>query len=375
MDVPKKRGRKSKNKDTVVEPKIPKKRGRKPKIKSPEDDIPKIPKKRGRKPKNKYSVLTTKTVIHTARNIENISIIMRLKLKQEDIDNIINPTDGNSPKPYESKRISVEYAHVDAHNSDVNKYEELDKYTLKRDDKLEDTNIIATYTPNLHITDDSYIVNNMENPSNTKRTFSSNNIVRRNLRNIMFEFIDSNKKKEWPESTNIYCNWCVHSFTTPPCAIPNRYKHGCFYLYGNFCSFNCAAAYLFNNHTESMWDQYSLLNLLYKKMVKDNNFDRIKEALPRETLKIFGGFLTIEEYRKTSLTNNINYKVVWPPMVSIIPQIEETVIDNMSVRDRQILELNSNITSSQLKELRLKREKPLINTGDSLKKYMNIKIV
>ena len=93
----------------------------------------------------------------------------------------------------------------------------------------------------------------------------------------MYEFIDGNHKNKWPEKVNINCSWCCHKFDTVPCAIPVKYIGGKFYLKDNFCSFNCAAAMIFDQKEDNMWEQYSLLNLLYKKM-HNKNYVKIKIA-------------------------------------------------------------------------------------------------
>ena len=50
----------------------------------------------------------------------------------------------------------------------------------------------------------------------------------------------------------------------------------------------------------------------------------LEYAPNRECLKDFGGYLTIEEFRQKS--SYISYNINYPPMLSIIPQMEETKI-------------------------------------------------
>jgi hypothetical protein len=40
-------------------------------------------------------------------------------------------------------------------------------------------------------------------------------------------------------------------------------------------------------------------------------------------LKNFGGVLDIDDYRKNLLTNKMEYNVIFPPVMVMIPQIEE----------------------------------------------------
>ena len=148
-------------------------------------------------------------------------------------------------------------------------------------------------------------------------------LVKRNLLNIMFEFIDATNNNTWPNSTNCYCDLCSHPFDTSPCALPEKYINGNFYLSGCYCSFNCAARDNFDQNTYNIWERYSLLNLLYKKLY-DTKTIKIKLAPPRKTLKIYGGTKTIEEFRKNFLKNT-EYNIVTPPMIPLVPKIEENI--------------------------------------------------
>ena len=80
---------------------------------------------------------------------------------------------------------------------------------------------------------------------------------------------------------------------------------------GCFCSPECAAAYnheSFRQHEERL--QYSLLNTLYKRFAKGEQIP-IKLAPPKICLRIFGGNLSIEEFRKTvtTITRNLQLSI------------------------------------------------------------------
>ena len=112
----------------------------------------------------------------------------------------------------------------------------------------------------------------------------------------MQQFID-----EWPNSTDINCFWCCHKFESTPCSIPESLTNDLFKVKGCFCSFNCATAYLFSKESNknSIWEKYSILHLLRNKLMKINDNSIIKPAPPREALKSFGGYLTINEFRNS----------------------------------------------------------------------------
>ena len=130
----------------------------------------------------------------------------------------------------------------------------------------------------------------------------------------------------WPIQSDIYCMWCVHPFDNIPCGIPTKIVNNKFHLKSCFCSFNCAASYIFDKNDYTKWDEYSLLNLLAKKVLKVK--ENIKLAPPRETLKIFGGILDIDEYREKANNITIDYKLNIPPMIAIIAKIEEKIVNN-----------------------------------------------
>lgn len=202
-------------------------------------------------------------------------------------------------------------------------------------------------------------------------------LIERNIKNIMFEFMDSNSRKEWPTKTNVHCWWCCHPFDTPPCAIPQKYHKGVFHLYGCFCSFNCAAAYNFDKKYDHMWESYSLLHLLYKKMY-DKDFKKIIPAPPKEVLKIFGGILSIEEYRENLISNTIMYRIITPPMISIVPKLEENKINVEQIRNRKkyipVDNIDQQMNRSKLQQLK-KSNKSNMDKGNknTLNAYLNLK--
>lgn len=216
-------------------------------------------------------------------------------------------------------------------------------------------------------------------------------LVKRDMHNILFEFINANEKDTWVTSTSVYCYWCCHPFSNVPCALPVRYESGKFYLMGCFCSFNCAAAYNFEYHTYNMWERYSLLNLLYKTMYQ-TPYIKIKIAPPKEILKIFGGFETIDNFRRNFLTLKA-YDIVYPPMISIIPRIEENIFVRPFNENSMLFNsdddgiYNSHSTPVSTVPtvktggtnagggLKLKRNKPLTNPNNTLESYMSIKVI
>ena len=118
----------------------------------------------------------------------------------------------------------------------------------------------------------------------------------------MVYYNEYNKRKEWPKKSSINCFWCCHTFTCPPCVLPTKLKGEVFHVYGNFCSKECAAAYNFesqdNHNYQCPWERYSLLNHLYS-LIEEKPDLQVNLAPHRMTLEMFGGSLSIEEFRES----------------------------------------------------------------------------
>lgn len=355
-----------------------KKRGRKPKVKD-ETTEDKKPKKRGRKPKEKvYSVKELPKTFFEEN--KNETLILHLPIKATDKNDVTNPDAFNTTNNYFTLNNPVMLATQDNLIEDDNKKnsttdgainlyfdndvtesvkekDEEEKYEEERVDE-ENESYVPGYTSSI---DNKY-----------DDECRSNRLLKKNLKNIMYEFINANSDKKWPDSTNIYCWWCCHQFSDIPCCMPEYYKKDKFYVSGCFCSFNCCASYNFSKNDDAMWERYSLLNLMYKKLY-NKNFVKINLAPPRETLKIFGGFLSIDEFREYSIRNDKTFNVIKPPLVAIIPKIEE----NIYSKGNKTLYQNTNesILTKTQNNLKLKRNKPITNPNSTLQSFMDFKII
>lgn len=170
-----------------------------------------------------------------------------------------------------------------------------------------------------------------------------NKFIYKKVKEILVQYNDFNKIKQWPNTTEIKCWWCCHNFDNAPCGIPIKYEDDTFYVYGCFCSFNCSLSYNFNSNVDKKWDRAGLIKLLYNKTY--NTDKELNYAPNRECLKDFGGYMTIKEFR---LKNDINYNINYPPMLSIIPQIEEIKIIKDTNRENNLKE-KLNLVSEKMK--------------------------
>jgi hypothetical protein len=191
---------------------------------------------------------------------------------------------------------------------------------------------------------------------------------------LMVLFQDSNRYQKLPEKTEIACFWCCHSFNGSPYAIPSHILDEVWHMYGNFCSPECATAYLFkeriDNHVQ--WERYALLNCLYADDIS------VRPAPPREVLRMFGGSMDISEYRALVHEKKLRVDVLTPPMVSIIQTMDTKPIDfydqnlkNVFIRN----DIQHKYNAPGAQGLRLRRLKPVKNRESTVEWAMQIQQV
>ena len=155
-------------------------------------------------------------------------------------------------------------------------------------------------------------------------------------------------------NTSEVCWNCCHPFHNLIHGIPLKYINKVFYVYGDFCSLECASRHAFDHFKDFDFSEiYSLINL-YNNIVFDTH-EKIELAPNRLLLKLFGGPQTIEEYRDNFKKKNV-YDIKIPPIFPI-----NHIIDTY--------ETNSNTNLSNLK---LYRKKPLPSEKKSITSSMNL---
>lgn len=171
------------------------------------------------------------------------------------------------------------------------------------------------------------------------------------------------------------CWWCCHPFEGDAVSIPLESTSTPSYGYGVFCSFPCACAYLFGQEEMSFrrWERFSLLCSEYRKM--GGRYQRIPQAPPRQTLKIFGGTLNIAEFRKLN-QRDCAYRVVTPTLVNVQPTISVVPLHQMQMSTIQDVTTARTQNRSSADEfsnsggLRLKRSKPILDGKTTLEHFI-----
>ena len=188
---------------------------------------------------------------------------------------------------------------------------------------------------------------------------------------LMVQFKEWSDKKLLPESTDVACFWCAHSFEGMPCIIPEREVHMVYNVYGNFCSPACGISYLLMEGLDPhvRWERMALLHRIYDR----DGTGRIFPAPARESLKLFGGPMSIETFRTIINEKKVRVDLHMPPMVSILGSIDTKPIDFFDTNLKQGGAVA--LPQRSVEEgLRLKRSKPLKERESTLDTVMNIKI-
>lgn len=414
-----------------VEPKEPAKRGRKRKEKVV-DETPKIKLKRGRKAGLKYfSSSIRKKMPLTTPLQDTDKYILHLNLDDTEVqkdttfDTIKDEflgADNITPLPVqigkffenEKKINSSEIEHIIDELSNIDNVETslIDLYEKRIEARTDEDNVLINKLEKLN-TDDNFfhsIINNTETiqPTNTIKNTDFNKYGYFQLYN---DFIEN---ETWLHSTNICCWWCCHNFDTVPIGIPIKYdfKTKKFTVKGIFCTFGCMTAYNKLNKISNK----ALIKFLYSKLtgclnvpnkqnykelldktlslnVFDGNQeykdtyinglvqignDTIQEAPPQCSLKMFGGQLSITEFRNSFKENRI-YKMLEYPMCISRDYIEKIDIQNVkNINSNVFNKINSMKTSTNILDTkkieetqhRVKNTKSNVITNNSIDKFL-----
>ena len=166
-----------------------------------------------------------------------------------------------------------------------------------------------------------------------------------------YEKEDYNIKMNTDNSTISVCWNCCHCINYEILSQPIKYENNVFTTVGNFCSYSCISRYIIdsNESSENIFNKLSTLNLYYN--IKNNTKSvSVTPAPSKLVLKMFGGYMDIEEYRLKNqeylITTNIE------PIVKCI---------DISVKELQV---TKNKSKENMEEFKLYRKNKKVNTND-----------
>ena len=205
---------------------------------------------------------------------------------------------------------------------------------------------------------------NEDTNKNIDYDIKKNYIIRLNSENIKKQDIDGFNNEYINESIcenngiSEVCWNCCHSFHDTVYGIPLKHVNGIFYIYGYFCSLECAARYVCEKFKEDnkLWEIISLINLYNNKI--NGDFSPINIAPDKLVLRKFGGSLTIDEYR-LNFKKMVEYNITIPPIIPIIHNSEK-------------IEMNTNNNLNH--NLKLYRKNKLTQGGNNISSSMELNI-
>jgi hypothetical protein len=281
--------------ESIEEP-VKKTRGRKKKIIAENNienvdletlQIEQVKKKRGRK--KKWEVETT------TKLIQNGPISFSENNCKEEIKQIHDN--------YESENILFGTLNIKVHsNKDTVQVDDIKQSLKNKKGNICKINL----TSSDYEDSDDEINNNLNSSSNKiKITNNKKKIPEKNMKIMKFfkdEFDIGNEILISP----FRCYHCHYKFNNKPFFLPVEYyeKLNRFKVTGNFCSPNCVKSYALNS--KIFQSKAYLVGYMYKKLFGFGY--NIKPAPPIQTLKEYGGKLSIEEYR-ANFDNSKQYSV------------------------------------------------------------------
>jgi len=141
------------------------------------------------------------------------------------------------------------------------------------------------------------------------------------------------------------CWNCCHNFHKVVLGIPINYDNNVFHTIGDFCSIGCISRYVLDNYGDNIYELFPLINLYNNKI--NNSINKVKVSPNKLLLDIFGGDMTINEYRNN---DNDNYDLKMPIIIPLNYNINKYKYNNNNISNglklyrKKKLENNNNIS-------------------------------
>ncbi len=160
----------------------------------------------------------------------------------------------------------------------------------------------------------------------------------------------------------ICCWWCCHDIKERDIPMPYKYDdmRKKFHTTGHFCSWSCVKAYILDKNicTAKSSEMCQVLTLFRKNT--EGKITRTMPAPSRFLLKMFGGPLSIEEFRKEC--SKPTMEMQFPEQHYMIPYVSKREHQSVTEYKPQELEHKMSTIRNATKKndtLKLKRTKPL----------------
>jgi hypothetical protein len=182
---------------------------------------------------------------------------------------------------------------------------------------------------------------------------------------------------DWPSSTDRWCWYCCHPFQGTPLPMPTKYddKREVFHVMGTFCSWSCMKGFNLDSSSYMKPVNANNIALFHKKCT--GSLARIRSAPPRQCLSVFGGGMSIDEFRAG---HSREYQVLPERMIlhshhtvdeAYLQQRSEQQLKRAAKTDLGAVVTFKDV-STKNEPLRLKRPKPLQHNRNTLERTMGI---
>lgn len=295
--------------DTIIK----KKRGRKPKNfyqETAETEPELLKKKRGRK--KKYEIENSEKLLNREHpNNFNHSVIYSDDEETSMTDTVKNVSFGNLNITVSRKPInSIEDFRSKIIEKSKKSLIDENEYSDEETPLPENEHFEKHYTENEKYTPEANVINKEQSLKRLRVVTTLKNVI---------------QEDSWPESCDVCCWWCCHQFEGSPCTLPTKYDplRKRFTFTGIFCSWNCTKAYNIDRNDHMKHERSAILSLLVKNLSSVDESICIKAAPARQCLKMFGGYMDIEQFRApfstvdAYLINDVNSNFIYPEVTEV----------------------------------------------------------
>ena len=288
----------------------------------PEDDEKKVIKRRGRKPKG--GKIVQLNPVTTPIIVDKPNILIQLKCSKNDLPSLQDNNIGTFQfqTTITNDCLQLEDPSTPHYNDNyfmIHSKESTDTIPIEHNDTYQS----FTFTKNTNKqVSSSSTINSSNNTTCQPCKCEYNNQMTKKMLLKKLNDLSVNLHKNNVDKKSA-CFWCTYNFDTPVIYIPKYNILDQYYVYGCFCSPECAFAYLMNENidTATKFERYQLLNYIYKSMYMYTN--NIKPAPnPYYMLDKYYGNLTIQEYRSLFQTDRL-FLIVDKPMTKMMPEMVE----------------------------------------------------
>lgn len=174
---------------------------------------------------------------------------------------------------------------------------------------------------------------------------------------------------------SLWCWWCSHPIEGETLNFPFKYddKRRTFHTMGFFCSWGCMKTYNLDRGGPRMGERQQFITLMRRHVY--GTITSCPKAPVREALKVFGGNLTIEEFRKCP--DVVDVKMPFSVFHSCVVKQDKVEVDPVSTfaslksSEQKLQTIRDSVQTGD--QLKLRRPKPLKRSESALEKSLKLK--